>query len=130
MSDTVLIVDDDAFMVDIIKFYLMGAGYKVIEANDAKQALKLITQSKPRIDLILTDLHMPFMNGVEFAHTLKNATEYSNVPMVLITSDTEAVAKFTHDVQYKVFNDSISKPIIAAEMLGKIQQLLIDKQVA
>jgi CheY-like chemotaxis protein len=128
MSYTVLIVDDDVFMLDILRFYLARAGYKVLEASDGKQALKLITKSKPKIDLIMTDLHMPYMSGIELADALKKSKAYGNIPMILITSDTDVVDKFAHDDQYKTFDDSLNKPVMATEMLHKVQQLLGNKQ--
>ena len=76
----------------------------------------------------MTDLHMPYMSGIELADALKKSKAYGNIPMILITSDTDVVDKFAHDDQYKTFDDSLNKPVMATEMLHKVQQLLGNKQ--
>jgi CheY-like chemotaxis protein len=63
----ILIVDDEKAIRDIVRDWLLSAGYPVLEAEDGKTALRLVTQRNLRIGLLITDVIMPQMNGRELA---------------------------------------------------------------
>jgi CheY-like chemotaxis protein len=63
----ILIVDDEKPVRDIVRDWLLSAGYPVLEAQDGKTALQLVTQRSLRIGLLITDVIMPYMNGRELA---------------------------------------------------------------
>jgi two-component system cell cycle sensor histidine kinase/response regulator CckA len=63
----ILIVDDEKVVRDIVRDWLVSAGYPVLEAQDGKTALQLITQKNLQIGLLITDVIMPNMNGRELA---------------------------------------------------------------
>jgi two-component system, OmpR family, alkaline phosphatase synthesis response regulator PhoP len=79
----VLIVDDDAKIVELVKLYLNRDGYGVITAYDGTSALKLARESHP--DLIVLDIMLPGIDGLEICRILRNE---SSVPIVLLTAKT------------------------------------------
>ncbi len=83
MSKTVLTVDDSKTMRDMVSFTLQSAGYKVVEADDGKSALELL--AKQKVDLVITDLNMPHMDGFELVTHLRSRSEF--VPILILTTE-------------------------------------------
>lgn len=81
---TVLIVDDEEAVRGLIRRQLNTAGHTIIEASSAPEALGLIRQRAERLDLVLSDVVMPAMNGTELAAHL--ATEFPDLPVVLMSA--------------------------------------------
>lgn len=81
---TVLVVDDVPSELELIGGYLRDGGYTVVSATDAKQALELASEKKP--DVVVTDLVMPGMNGLELCRRLKKNPETEKLPVVACTS--------------------------------------------
>ena len=71
MAYTILVVDDHKFSVGIIEYHLIRSGHQVLKAYDGNVALQIVKESRTRINLIITNLHMPKMSGIEFANALK-----------------------------------------------------------
>jgi CheY-like chemotaxis protein len=82
MMSTILVVDDDPQVCRLVTRALQSAGYQVAEALNAADAQEHVTQHSP--DLVLTDLHMPHMNGTALAHWIR---ERKPVPIVVMTAD-------------------------------------------
>jgi two-component system, OmpR family, alkaline phosphatase synthesis response regulator PhoP len=80
---TILLVDDVPDALAIGRLLLAGQGFEVITAEDAAAALQRIAESKP--DLIITDLIMPGMNGLEFCRTLRERADTRAIPIILYT---------------------------------------------
>ena len=80
----ILVVDDNAYLVDILSFSLEMENYEVLKAYDGEEALKIITENTP--DLILADIMMPKMDGFELCKTLKEKEEYKDIPVVMVTA--------------------------------------------
>jgi two-component system, OmpR family, alkaline phosphatase synthesis response regulator PhoP len=79
----VLVVDDDAKIVELVKMYLVRDGYSVLVAYDGKEALCVARESHP--DLIVLDIMLPGMDGLEVCRTLRSE---SSVPIILLTAKT------------------------------------------
>jgi two-component system chemotaxis response regulator CheY len=80
-----MVVDDSISMRQMVRFTLANAGHEVIEAKDGVDAL---TQSASRkVDLFITDLNMPNMNGIELIRQLRATPPYRFTPMVLLTTE-------------------------------------------
>jgi two-component system chemotaxis sensor kinase CheA len=80
----ILVVDDSAFFRAMIKPYLEMEGYKVLEASDGEEALKML--SKNQVDLVLSDIEMPNMDGIELAKQMISLPQYADLPMIALTS--------------------------------------------
>ena len=88
---TVLIVDDFENTLFIVDFTLKNKGYNVLKATSGEQALNFFDGRK--IDLVITDYNMPGMNGMELVEHIKAMSEYSNVPILLLTTEIDETKK-------------------------------------
>lgn len=79
-----MIVEDDSFVMDIYQTKLSQEGYVVIEARDGLEALEHLEKEKP--DLILLDIIMPRMDGMEVLKKIKEDERFSNIPVILLTN--------------------------------------------
>lgn len=84
-KSTVLIADDNEDTRDILRMYLGDIGYRIVEACDGADAVKKAQAEKP--DIILMDLNMPKLNGIEASLCIRNSAELSNVPIIAISAD-------------------------------------------
>jgi two-component system, chemotaxis family, response regulator PixH len=81
---TILVVEDTMSEQELISLYLREAGYKVINANNGKDALSKVSDQKP--DVVVTDVVMPGMNGFELCRNLKKNPETQKLPVIACTS--------------------------------------------
>jgi len=81
---TILVVDDDESIRDLLRMHLSAAGYEVHVAQDAIAAGYLVLRSPP--DLIISDINMPHMDGFEFVAALKADTTLPPIPVIFLTS--------------------------------------------
>ncbi len=84
MAKVILIVEDDPKSLVLIRDLLQVSGYSTIEATDGQQGVELAKASKP--DLILMDVQMPVMDGLEATRILKADATTSNIPVLALTS--------------------------------------------
>lgn len=84
MAKSVMVVDDSESVRKFLVFALRSSGYIVIAARDGMEALEKLTQHK--VDLVITDLNMPNMNGYELIQALREDSEYSDVPVIILSS--------------------------------------------
>jgi two-component system chemotaxis response regulator CheY len=87
MVKKVLVVDDSDSMRQLITFTLKGAGYEVIEAIDGREGIKQLTGSG--IDMVITDLNMPNMDGIEFLKELRSNQTFKFLPVVMLTTESQ-----------------------------------------
>jgi two-component system chemotaxis sensor kinase CheA len=78
------VVDDDECVRELLYLHLSNAGYNVLLAEDAIAAGYLLLER--RVDLLLTDIEMPFMSGVELVQALRNDPSVSSLPVAFLTS--------------------------------------------
>jgi len=86
----ILVVEDDESVRQLLARQL-GTEYEVQQAADAQQALQVLGAMKPLPDLIICDVMMPGMTGVQFAKQLKGTNEYKSVPIIFLTARTGAL---------------------------------------
>jgi two-component system chemotaxis response regulator CheY len=91
MAKTILTVDDSASIRQMIKLTLSNAGYNVIEAGDGTQGLSTARGNK--VDLVLTDLNMPGMDGVSLTREIRKLQAYAGVPIILLTTESDDTRK-------------------------------------
>jgi two-component system chemotaxis response regulator CheY len=82
---TVLAVDDSASMRQMVAFTLKGAGYEVMEADDGVNALK--TAKGKKVDLVVTDVNMPNMDGIALIKELRQLPDYRFTPILMLTTE-------------------------------------------
>jgi DNA-binding response OmpR family regulator len=87
MPGHILTVDDDDRIRRVVEINLQRAGYRVTAARDGVEALEQIEQERP--DLVLLDINMPRMDGIELLRRLRAAAETASLPVVLLTAKTQ-----------------------------------------
>jgi two-component system chemotaxis response regulator CheY len=92
MGKQVLIVDDSKTMRELISFTLSKAGFELCEAEDGVKALE-VADGKT-FDLIITDLNMPNMNGIELIKKLRSLPNFKTVPILMLTTESDEFKKF------------------------------------
>lgn len=88
---TVLTIDDSASVRHMVSMTLTSAGFRVLEAADGAEGLRVATTS--RVDAVLTDLNMPVMNGIEFTRAFRGHPSGRGVPVVLLTTESDDALK-------------------------------------
>jgi two-component system chemotaxis response regulator CheY len=81
----ILVVDDSASMKKMVTFTLKGAGHSVIEASDGSEALTIAQRQS--VDLVLSDVNMPNMNGIELCEKLRQIPSYKFTPILMLTTE-------------------------------------------
>ena len=117
---TVLIIDDDDDIRELMSWRLRSAGYGITGASDGAAGLAAVlgssgTRTQP--DLILVDWMMPRMTGIEVCQALRANPETAHIPIILVTAEVQR--GFAAGV-----NDYILKPFSPGELLGRVQALL------
>lgn len=87
----ILIVDDSVSMRQMVGFTLRQGGYEVIEAEDGQDALAKLTSAN--IDLIITDLNMPVMDGIKLIQTVRKQPAMKRKPILMLTTEGRAAKK-------------------------------------
>jgi two-component system chemotaxis response regulator CheY len=119
-TKTVLAVDDSATMRQLVSFALRGAGFQVIEAVDGNDALTKL--NGVRIDLIITDLNMPNINGIELIRRARTLAQYKYVPIVMLTTESlEAQKKAGRDAGASGW---IVKPFQTSQLVAVARKFL------
>ena len=116
----ILIVDDEPDILEILKLNLQSEGYKVSTAENGKKALKKADKINP--DLIVLDLMMPIMDGIETCERLRLDSRYKNTLIIFLTARSEDYSQIAAlDVGA---DDYINKPVKPRVFLSKIKSLL------
>ncbi len=117
----ILIVDDEAFNLDIMSEYLLDAGYDVVVSEDGNSALQNL-DSNPDISLILLDRMMPNMDGIQVAKKIKENSKFTNVPIIMQTA-AAAINQQLEGMKSGVYA-YIVKPYEDSELLTLVSQAL------
>lgn len=91
MTHTILVVDDSSTVRKFVSVSLSMQGFRVVTAEDGMDALEKLP--KEPVDLIITDLNMPNMDGMELIKTLRTNTTFKDLPIIILTSLKEAALK-------------------------------------
>lgn len=86
MDQTILVVDDSKSIREVVSFVLQKEGYTVLVGENGKDALKHLNGES--IDLIITDLHMPEMDGIDFIKEVRQTSDYKHIPILFLTTET------------------------------------------
>lgn len=92
MAKTILIVDDSTSLRIVVKIALERAGYTVLEAGDGKQALAALEKAG-KVNLIISDVNMPNMNGIELLAQIKQHARHRFVPVIMLTTENQSEKK-------------------------------------
>jgi CheY-like chemotaxis protein len=88
VAGSILVVDDDPIMRELLRLHLSNAGYEVRVAQDGVEGGYGLLRNRP--DLIISDVNMPHLDGFEFIAAIREEPEFRNIPVIFLTSATEA----------------------------------------
>lgn len=117
---TVLTVDDLPSVRNMVKLSLTGSGYGVVEAADGVQGIAA-AKANP-VHLVVTDLNMPNMNGLEFIRALRQLPPYRGVPIVFLTTESDDAVK--RDAKAAGATAWITKPFKQDQLLTVVRKLI------
>ena len=120
MPKTIMIVDDAVSIRGLASMTLENAGYQVVEAHDGRDGLDKISQQ--RIHMVITDINMPHMDGIQLIKALKAHSEYKFIPIVILTKETEPDKK--KQGQKAGAKAWITKPFKPKTILGVVQKII------
>ena len=120
MAKKILVADDEENIVFLIKRRLIKSGYEVVEANNGVDAVALAKQQRP--DLIILDVMMPQMDGLQVCQVLKSDPKYQAIKIILLTARDQQKDK---DLGKEVgADDYVTKPFEPDELIKRVKDLV------
>lgn len=116
----ILIVEDNEKNLKLVRDVLQAKGYATLEAGTAEEGLRLARERSP--GLILMDIHLPGMSGIEALRILRAEAATATIPVIAITAS--VMQESLREVMAAGFNDLIEKPINVLGFLDKVRGLL------
>jgi two-component system, cell cycle sensor histidine kinase and response regulator CckA len=113
--ETILLVEDEPAVRQLFSQALTRAGYAVYEARNGQEAMKLFDQHGETIDLVLTDMRMPYMGGAELAHHLRGRRR---------TLKLLCISGYPGSLDSELSSDFLAKPFSRDELLNKVREVL------
>ena len=116
----ILIVDDEQDIVELVSYNLEKEGFKTVKASDGEAAIRLVKTQKP--DLIILDLMLPKMNGLDVCRALRGNPETANLPIIMLTAKGDEVDKIIG--LENGADDYITKPFSVKELIARVRSIL------
>lgn len=120
MTRTIMTVDDSTSMRQMVKATLQSAGYGVVEAADGQEALDYARENS--VDLVISDVNMPRMDGITLVHELRALSTYRLTPLLLLTTESSQEKKL--EGKRAGATGWIVKPFNPQQLLATLQKLL------
>lgn len=117
----ILLVEDEPNVRNFVRVYLEFEGYQVVEASNGIEGLSQVQKEKP--DLIVTDIMMPEMDGVQFYKTLRQREDTNRIPVIVLTVKDEF-----EDIKYAYLigvDEYVTKPFDPQHLVSKIKEILV-----
>ncbi len=121
MGKKILIVDDSESIREVVSFTLENAGHDVLIAVDGEDALKFLDGSE-QIDLIITDLHMPKMDGIELIKKVRQMSDFQYIPILFLTTESQASKKM--EAKESGATGWIIKPFVPEKLLAALNKVI------
>ena len=123
MAERILVIDDEAHIVQVLSLKLRNAGYEVLTASDGEEGYEVALKKQPQ--LIITDFQMPYMTGLELCKQLASNPATSGIPVLMLTArgyalDAEDLASGVPPMIRQV----LSKPFSPRAIVEQIQRIL------
>lgn len=117
---TILVVDDEKDLLDLIEYNLKKEGFNVLKAENGKEGIDIAKEHKP--DLVLMDIMMPKMDGMEAVETMRGDEELKSIPIIFLTARSDE--KTEVEGLNKGGDDYITKPISTTKLISRIKAVL------
>jgi len=119
-TKTILVVDDESHILNVLSLKLQNAGYQVVTAADGEEGFELALQVQP--DLIISDFQMPFMTGLEMCTRLRQQNKTQNTPAIMLTARGYSLTQ--SDLDQTNIVGVLSKPFSPRDVLARVQELV------
>jgi len=120
MSKIIMTVDDSSSVRQMVSFTLRGAGYETVEAVDGKDALSKLANSP--VNMVITDLNMPNMDGIELIRQLRGQSSCRFIPIVMLTTESQVEKK--QEGKAAGATGWIIKPFKPEQLLAVVKKVL------
>ncbi len=115
---TILVVDDEFLITDILVDALEEEGFRVLTAPNGRKALEVLDKEVPA--LVLTDFMMPLMNGLELARTIKSNPDWVRIPIILLSGAQGAIARAHPELFAAVYDKPFRIETVVATVMETI----------
>ena len=119
----ILIVDDEAHILQVLSLKLRNAGYEVLTAVDGEEAFECATRTVP--DLVITDFQMPYMTGLELCKALAGNGPTAAIPVLMLTA--RGYALDAQDLALGNIRDVLSKPFSPRAVVERVERVLAER---
>jgi len=119
MGKKILVVDDDMMNLRMAEFILQQKGYEVTKCESGMDCLNYLKEEKT--DLILLDIEMPVMSGLQVLEVIKGNEETSNIPVMFLSASADAAV----EADNLGVLDYIKKPFLPAELLNRVEKAFL-----
>jgi CheY-like chemotaxis protein len=123
---TILVADDESHILHVVSLKLRNAGYRVVTARDGQEALEMAQQERP--DLLITDYHMPQLNGLELCRRLKQDPNTTGIPAIMLTA--RGYELEPSDTEQSGILRMLSKPFSPRHLLSTVEEVLAQAAAA
>ena len=120
MSNVIMTADDSASIRQMVSFTLKDAGYEIIEAVDGKDALSKLDGRA--VHMLITDLNMPNMDGIELIRHVRARSEFKFIPIIMLTTESQAGKK--QEGKAAGATGWIVKPFKPAQLIAVVKKVL------
>lgn len=117
---TILVVDDEKDLLDLIEYNLRKEGFEVLKAENGQQGIEVAKKNKP--DLVLLDIMMPKMDGLEAVEIMRQDNDLKNIPIIFLTARSDE--KTEVEGLNKGGDDYITKPISTTKLISRIKAVM------
>jgi Response regulators consisting of a CheY-like receiver domain and a winged-helix DNA-binding domain len=116
----ILIVDDEKDIVELVSYNLEKEGFKTVKAYDGEAALGMVRSAKP--DLMILDLMLPKMNGLDVCRAIRRNPETANLPIIMLTAKGDEIDKI---IGLEIgADDYVTKPFSVKELIARVRTIL------
>jgi two-component system alkaline phosphatase synthesis response regulator PhoP len=119
-KQTILVVDDEQDLLDLIEYNLRQEGYDVLKAENGKDGIQMAKEHMP--DLVLLDIMMPQMDGIEVCDRMREDATLSHIPIIFLTARSDEKTEI--EGLNKGADDFITKPISTTKLVSRIKAVL------
>ncbi|UQY34076.1 response regulator [Pseudomonas fulva] len=115
---TILIVDDEYLIADILGYAMEDEGYMVVKASNGRRGLEVLDRERP--ELVITDFMMPVMDGLEFARAIRARPGSADLPIILMSGAQASIGRASPELFAAVFD----KPFDINQVIAKVKELI------
>ncbi len=124
MAKTILIVDDEEYIVTSLEYVMKSAGFDVVVAYDGEQAIEKVTKTVP--DLLILDVMMPKLNGFEVCEKIRANPLWKSIRIIMLTAKGRDSER--HRGMSLGADDYMTKPFSTRDILKRVEELLAETE--